>query len=439
MKCDKRDKLRTDIFYTFCTYTACASMTLALAQTMGCSRTPRESQGSSGSSNASGSSGSRSNQKVDAPRVEVSTPPARAAYITNNGSDSISVIDRDGPTVTDVPIAADPARGRAWGTHPAPHHLAVDPTSGALFVALAHAPVPGAEAAASKNDPHAAHGRASTAGQIARFALGNWGPYTAQDVDDNPGDIVLTHDRARALVTHFDMKRAMTAAAAGGPPASLYATLQIWDTRTLERIGSRAICVAPHGVVTTRDDRTAIVACYGSDELALVDLTAPGLPTSRYPLGPTQGVLGAPRYGPYSALLSPDEREIIVANLEGTDVRIFDRERRRFLPERTLSLGARVFMSDYTGGNVILAPLQSPDGVARIDIARSAVEKRVTFPRETCQAPHAIRRANDGRVYLVCEGDHVNKGSVLQLDPETLAVVRRWAVGVYPDGIAFGE
>ena len=49
--------------------------------------------------------------------------------------------------------------------------------------------------------------------------------------------------------------------------------------------------IAPHGAVTSADDRTAIVACYGSDEIAVVDLTSPTLQTSRYPLGAAQGVV----------------------------------------------------------------------------------------------------------------------------------------------------
>ena len=30
---------------------------------------------------------------------------------------------------------------------------------------------------------------------------------------------------------------------------------------------ARPLCVAPHGVTTTKDDRTAFVACYGSGRL----------------------------------------------------------------------------------------------------------------------------------------------------------------------------
>jgi len=40
---------------------------------------------------------------------------------------------------------------------------------------------------------------------------------------------------------------------------------------------------------------------------------------------------------------------------------------------------------------------------------------------------------------MVCEGDHTGPGSVLEIDPDSLATKKRWTVGVYPDGIDFGD
>ncbi len=358
----------------------------------------------------------------------IATPRAQAAFVTNNGSDSLSAIDRNGTLVTTVAIDVDPSAREA------PHHLAIDARAGSLFVAFAFpAPV------APSKDPHASHGNAETLGKLARIDLDTLGVKDLREVDANPGDVILTHDHARVLVTHFDMRRAMNAAAAGSPPSSFFATLQVWNAKSLQKEGSRTLCVAPHGVVTTADDKTAIVACYGSDELAIVDLTSPTLASARFPLGTAQGVLGAPRYGPYSALLSPNEDEVVIADLEGADVRVFDLRAKHFLPDRTMTLGARVFMSEFVSPTVIVAPLQSPDGLARIDIVKGEIEKRIAFTKEECQAPHVVRKTKDGRVYLVCEGDHTQPGAVAEIDPVTLAIKKRWVVGVYPDGIAFGE
>lgn len=355
---------------------------------------------------------------------------ARAAYVTNNASDSISVVDRDGDAVTTVPVDLD------TDAREAPHHLAVDSQAGRAFVALAFPATPGKK----KKDPHAAHGSSTDRGRLARLDLATLAVQAVEEVDENPGDVVLTHDRRRVLVTHFDMKRAMDVAARGGAsPATMFATLIVLDARTLERLGTRPVCVAPHGVVTTRDDRTAFIACYGSDELAIVDLAENGFPVSRVPLGAAQGVPGVPRYGPYSATLSPDESLVVLANLEGKDLRVYDRNAKKLLAEKTVVLDAKAFMPAFVGPMTLIVPLQAPDGIARVDLGAAKIEARTTYPKAECALPHAVRAAKDGRVYIVCEGDHTAAGTVLEIDPATLAIRKKWNVGAYPDGLAFGD
>lgn len=358
-------------------------------------------------------------------------PPARAGYVTNNGSDSISVFDRDGDAVVTVPVDLDP------DAHEAPHHLAVDSASKHVFVALAFPPEAKKDA---KKDPHASHGNATDVGKLARLDLGSLAVRESRDVDENPGDVVLTHDKKRVLVTHFDMKRAMDVAARGGAsPSTMFAHLVVFDATDMKKLGSRAVCVAPHGITVTADDKTAYIACYGSDELAIVDLASEGFATSRIPLGSAQGVPGVPRFGPYSATLSPDERLVVVADLEGQDLRVLDRASKRFVPDKSVPLAAKAFMPAFVDDHTLLVPMQSPDGLARVDLATAKVERRTSFPKDQCALPHAVRVAKDKRVYLVCEGDHRGAGSVLEVDAETLKVKKEWKVGVYPDGVAFGE
>ena len=368
------------------------------------------------------------------PGMAIAIAPAHAGYVTNNGSDSISVIDRDGDAVVSVPIDLDP------DAHEAPHHLAVDSASKQVFVALAFPPEAKASEPNAKKNPHGTHGNASDVGKLARLDLGTLAVRESADVDENPGDVVLTHDRKHVLVSHFDMKRAMDVAAQGGAsPSTMFAQLVVFDAKDMKRLGSRPVCVAPHGITVTKDDRTAFVACYGSDELAVVDLASDGLASSRIPLGAGQGVPGVPRFGPYSATLSPDEKLVVVADLEGQDIRVLDRETKRFLPEKNVPLAAKAFMPAFVDGHTLLVPTQSPDGLVRVDLDHAKVERRTSFAREQCALPHVVRVAKDARVYLVCEGDHRAPGSVLEIDPATLEVKKRWTVGIYPDGLAFGD
>ncbi len=345
-----------------------------------------------------------------------------AAYITDNGSDTISVIDRDGDRVVSRSVDVDPT------AHEAPHHLAID-GAGHLFVALAFPPD---ERASGK---HAGHGGSDSLGQLLRLDASNLALSAAVDVDQNPGDVVLTHDRKRVLVTHFDMRRARQQAKAGGSAASMMARLSVFDATTLRPLGARAVCVAPHGIALTKDDREALIACYGSDEIAFVELDG-ALALSRAPLGQRPAPLGAPSYGPYSIAVSPDGAIAAVADLESADVRVMDIARR--LLGDPIAMGGRAMMPDFAADRVLLVPLQGPDGLARVDLDKRAVEAHVSYGDE-CKSPHVARVAPDGRAYVVCEGDHASPGAVLEVDPVTLATKRRWTVGVYPDGIAFGD
>lgn len=361
--------------------------------------------------------------------VSVGIEPARAAYVTNNGSDSVSVVDRLGTTVTTVSMDLDPAR------HEAPHHVAVHAATGRAFVALAYPPEPG-----KKRDPHAAHGKSEDRGQLLRLDLKTLSVDTERDVDESPGEVILTRDGKKVIVTHYDMKRAMDVAAKGGAsPATMFARILVFDAASMSLAGERPLCVAPHGAATTPDDRAVLVACYGSDELAIVDLTKPELPVSRHPLGGTPGVPGVPRYGPYSVAISPNGRVAVVADLESSDLRVFDLDKRAFRSDSDVALGSRAFLPAFADDAAVLVPLQSPDGLARVRVDTRAVEAKVAYEKGECELPHAVRFAKDGRAYVVCEGDHKAPGAILEVDPKTLATKRRWVVGVYPDGIDFGD
>ncbi len=127
------------------------------------------------------------------PGKAVAIPAARAAYVTNNVSDSLSVVDRDGDAVDAVPVDLDP------DAHEAPHHLAIDSQGKTVFVALAFPPEP---AKKKPKDPHATHGNASDLGKLARLDLATLAVKETRDTAENPGDVILTHDKTRVLVTH---------------------------------------------------------------------------------------------------------------------------------------------------------------------------------------------------------------------------------------------
>ncbi len=359
------------------------------------------------------------------PVVAVPITTSSAAYVTNNGSDSIAVIDRNGDAVAMRSLDLDTS------AHEAPHHLALDATRH-VFVALAYPP----EDAATQGK-HAGHGGSDSLGAVVRLDQRTLAVQASREVDQNPGDVVLTHDGSKVLVTHFDMRRAMQKAKQGAPASGMYARLVILDAATLEVRAARDVCVAPHGIAVTGDDRLAVIACYGSDEVALVDISQPELPVTHVPIATSAGVPGAPRFGPYSVTIAPDGKHVLVADMESSDVRVLDLESQQFTPDAAIAVGGRAMMPDFTSAGLALVPIQSPDGLALVDMHKGVVT-HVSYGAD-CISPHVARIAPDGRAYVVCEGDHVAPGAVLEVDEKTLETKKRWTVGVYPDGIAFGR
>lgn len=354
---------------------------------------------------------------------------ARLAYVTNNGSDSLSLLDLDTPgRVLDVRLDFDDRRE-------APHHLAVTPDR--LFVALAHprlAPPAGG---------HKEHGRsADTPGEIAVLDRHDLRLLARLTVDESPGDLLVTRAGDRLLVTHYDLARAFVGAARNAPPRELFASLQVWDTRTLTLWAARDLCVAPHGIAVSGDGATAYVACYGSDELAVVDLRTRELSADKIPLGSRPGPLGAPEYGPYAAVLTPDERQVLVSQLEGKALAVFDVATRRFTDSLALRARAMLPCVKSEGARTVAFVPLVPDGLERLERSQqgdSWVEVTRRDLRHECVNPHAAVCRADGRVWLICEGDHQTPGLVLEVDAESLDVRARYPVGVYPDGMGFAR
>jgi DNA-binding beta-propeller fold protein YncE len=238
------------------------------------------------------------------------------------------------------------------------------------------------------------------------------------------------------VTTHFDLARAIAALAAGEPARAGYGALLLVDPTEMERAGRVEVCTAPHGVALTGDGSTAVVACYGEDGVAIVDLTGdqPDV-VAQVPAGPSPGDVRMPRYGPYAVALSPDESIAYVSGLDG--IRVLDMATQAMAEARMVSLtGVAFFGSFDAAGATFWVATQARDGVARIDVATNTIAMERFFTGDECIAPHeaTLVPALD-RVLVVCEGDHILPGAVLALDPITLETEGRLEVGVYPDAL----
>ncbi len=356
----------------------------------------------------------------------VAVPPAGLGLVTDSLGDTVSAIDLGtGAVLATRPVGRNPV------DIDGPHHITVDPAGGSAFIALSYPVIGGA-------GPHAGHGASQALGWVQRLSLDDLSVTGQVRVDKNPGDIVLSRDGTRLVVSHFDLG---SATAPDATPESARASLAVIDPTTLALTGSpepRFIpaCAAPHGISLSRPDgRFAYVACYGEDALAVVDLEAPAEAVQRVPLGPGI-VFGSVAYGPYAASLSPDGTRVVVASLVSHDLRFFDVAAGAFEDRDPVVLrGAAYFPTWSEDGATIWAPMQSPDGVVRVDVASGATEERAFTKDDGCKLPHEAELFADGRLALVCEGEHEAPGAVLLLDPDTLGTLSTTTVGVFPDAI----
>lgn len=344
-------------------------------------------------------------------------------YVTNNGEDTVSVIELG--TLREVArrhVGFDPVDLEA------PHHLAVDPVTGWVWVGLSNVGV------ISGGGLHGSHGSGLLPSYVQRLHLEDLVADSDVRVDPDLGDIVRASGD-RILTTHFDLAAALAIAARGGPVQQGYGALYVIDGTSMQTLSHIALCTAPHGATVTRDGMLAIVACYGDDAVAFVDLSAsPPSVLASVPVGPGPGTVSAVHYGPYSVALSPDESFVLVGVLEGQAVRRIEVASRTETTTAAVVLDGQAFFGsfDTTGARYWVAT-QGRDSVTRIDVASGALDARHGFSTE-CVSPHeAVYVASLDRVFVVCEGDHTTPGTLVAIDPTTLDVVGMLELGVYPD------
>lgn len=352
--------------------------------------------------------------------------------VSNAGDDTVTAIDlASGRVIGTVPVGRDPV------DLDGPHHIAIDRRRGFAYLALSY------PQAASALGPHAAHGGSARLGWVQKLRLSDLAIVGEAIVDANPGDIVLSEDGTRLAVSHFDLSRAQR----GDAGADTRATLIVLDPLALgtpeQKEGVRIpVCAAPHGVVLSAPrGKEAFLACYGDDEIAVVDLDNPAAEVKHIKVSPdARRAPTPPAFGPYALGASPTFSTIAVANTESKDVRFFD--------PRTLSMtatalgtdGAPFFPAFSADETKLYIPTQLPDGVLVVDPKTQATLRQRRFAEGECRRPHEIVFGTDKTTaYLVCEGDQITPSVVLGLDADTLATRQTFSVGAYPDRMIIGR
>ncbi len=354
------------------------------------------------------------------------------ALVANYASDTITVIDLTAnQVVTSVPVGISPV------DIDGPHHIAIDRGNGVAYVTLAYPSSPAAPGS------HAAHHVTKRAGFVQKLSLTDLSLLGESLLDPSPAEVAVSKDGRRVAITHYDLARA---ALANARTEDRWATVVAVTPEDLTIQGGIdlahfATCAAPHGIVLSPPDgHYAYVACYGDDNMAIIDLATPSNPILRVPVGMNPAVPPAPpRYGPYTMAMAPDGTKIALANTESKDVRFFDVSAHAMAAQTVATYGSAFAPVYAADGQKLYVPSQTPDAVEAFDPATGMRKALRVFTMSECQRPAEAALGSDAStLYVVCEGDHVTPSVVLALDATTLATKHSFTAGVFPTRIAIG-
>jgi len=371
-----------------------------------------------------------------APPLAPLSPGEAHIIITNNLEDRLSVLDLAGVERGDLRVLASVPVGVVPVEREGPHHVTADAAGAFYYVGISNF-VP-----AGGSGPHGAHGDGTADGHVMQVRAADNVTVGSVRVDPNPGDVRLTPDGKRLLVSHFDIKKISDAFSRGAVPpgADLDARLAVIDVATMQREAMITLCPGGHGIAISADGATAFVTCV-SDELAVVDLSAQPIAVRRVPVIEAPGSAAAPKCYPYAVTLSPDAASAWVSCNVSREVLRYDVATGAMDAASKVALNGQAMFGAFTrDGATLVIPTQDIDAVAFIDAATRKVTRHKLVVPTQCQRPHVARFTDDeAKLLLVCEGNHAEPGTLVVMDVATQEVTQTAALGLYPDDIAIAR
>ena len=342
-------------------------------------------------------------------------------FVANRMSDTISVLDLDSMTLLgSAPIGRDPVDVDG------PRRVVLDPARRIGYVALSY-PL-------SIQSVHVAveTGAGPRYGYVQAFSLDDLEPLGEQRVEQSPSELSLAPDGGLLVATHYDTLRSI----ANKDLDKRRAAVALIDPAHGITSGAAPrvvpVCVVPASVVLSADQTRAFVVCTGEDSLAVVDTVS-------------ASVLGYVRAGdlnvnkPYAMVGDPSGTRLAVSNQVAATVVLFSAtDSPQLLSTTRVNVGVPYF-AGWLSNDTLAVPIQEPSSVAVIDAGTGMLTREVAYADSECLNPSEVRRTSDGRVFMVCEGNHFAPGAVVELDPASLQVIARTEVELWPDRLAILE
>ena len=341
-------------------------------------------------------------------------------YVANRFSDDVSVVDLDA-----MIELGRPSLGRDPVDTDGPRHITLDGERGLAYVVLSY-PL-------ESNGPHVAMRGDGRAGYVMVHALSDLAPLGELRVEQSPTDLSLSDDGSRLAVSHYDEVRAQKVSGDIEERRASLALIEpafgLVDHTAAARFVK--VCVAPAGIVYDENGTRAYVACTGEDSLVVVD-TARAEVLARVPAG------GLVANKPFGLSPDPERRRVLLSNQVASSVVMFPMDDSPAPLTTTFVTGVPFGMAWLDETRFVVA-VQDPDGSTLVDATSGAVLAEQHYLPSECQRPSVPRSAGDGRLFLVCEGDHYAPGRLVELDPSSLSIVGGVGLGIYPDRLAVLE
>lgn len=343
----------------------------------------------------------------------------RLGYVANRNSDTVSVLDLDAMALLgSVPVGRDPV------DIDGPRHVVLDPANDLAYIALSYP--------FSAASPHAlAEGATQRSSYVEALELSDLSVAGDVRVDPSAAELAFSPANDALAVSHYDLFRALSADPAARranvalvEPASDIANAEPSPTFV-------PVCAVPAAMAYNGDGSRLFVACTGEDTLAVLD-PASGQVLSSVPAG------GSAINKPYALTGDATRGRLLVSNQVSGAVALFDMgDTPRLLS--TLTVTGVPMYAAWVTDSTIAVPLQGPDGAALFDVETGEQLVQIAYSAGECTNPAEFSLTSDGRMRLVCEGDHYTKGAVVEVDPNTLVIQTSVSVDIYPERMAISE
>jgi DNA-binding beta-propeller fold protein YncE len=205
-------------------------------------------------------------------------------------------------------------------------------------------------------------------------------------------------------------------------------------TRDLEVVARNRVCAGPHHALPDPATGRVAVACSLGDEVVI--LGGSGLEeVRRFPVDPSPGEPGAPRFKPLNLAWSPDGRRLYVALHLADQVRVFEPDGSLIGEIDTGRRPAQLALS--ADGSVLVSANRGDGTVSVIDTDTLREDYR---PDVGAAHPHGI--ALDGAAataFVTCEGTTSGQGRTvaLRLSPGEPGIAWSMETGPFPLGVAW--